>query len=124
MIGLTSVIYSSYKIFDIYTLPMDVTINNKTHIIGFNADTDGIHFGVLSKSSTGKRVVHINNTYDTEVIVVIKKYGELKDLVLITPNNFILQPNEKKDVEFSIQVPENMSVGNYTGFVKVNILRR
>ncbi|MBU1202257.1 MAG: hypothetical protein KJ583_00990 [Nanoarchaeota archaeon] len=122
-IGITSFIYSSYKVFDVKTLMVDVTVREENKTLGFNVDTDAIHFGELPRNTGGGRTIHINNTYGKEAFIVIKMRGEMSEWITITPNNFVLEPDERRDITFKIEIPKNASIGNHTGFVNIQFLR-
>ncbi|MBI2668505.1 hypothetical protein HYX14_01555 [Candidatus Woesearchaeota archaeon] len=85
--------------------------------LGFNLDTDALKFGVVSPGARGKRVVMVNNTLDSTV--VIKAVGEMAAWMNVTPQNFTFKAYHPQRVEFELFVPPDAKEGDYTGKVLV-----
>ncbi len=113
--SITLYTYSSLAIYKSYAIPMDVKVSDK---IGFNLDKDALHFGTVTSPGTVNRAIDINNSLDRDVMIVIQSSGKLAEWV--THNtSFELSPGEQREVNFRLDVPSNVSHGNYTGNVKI-----
>ncbi len=118
----TLLFYSYYKVYDMNILNADVTVK-ETKVVGFNTDTDAVHFGIIPPSGSGARNISLTNIWDKKVLISITSHGEIKNWVNPKRNNFILNPDENTEVQLTIKIPENASMDNYTGLVKVFFLR-
>ena len=95
---------------------MDVIVSDH---YGLNLDTDALHFGRVKTPGGADRAIIISNTYEKPVKVLISTRGEIRDWVFINESRFILNPDEVRNVTFSLNVPENIAQGNHTGTVKI-----
>ena len=105
---------------DVQTLDMDMEVKNK---IGFNVDTDKIHFGGLPPGGMSEREIVISHDFDFPVKVSIKTSGELAEYVTVSDNNFILSPLESKKITFYAIIDEDVPLGNYTGNARFEFRR-
>jgi uncharacterized membrane protein len=104
------------------TYPMDVKVKGPKSI-GFNIDDDALHFGIVPPGSNARRTVLLENDAGIR-FVRISTHGDMEDWVDLSENNFILQPNTNKSVDFTVKVPTGTEPGNYTGEAKINFYRR
>lgn len=81
-------------------------------IVGLNADTDSLNFGVVSPTASAKR--SINAQYSKKADVSVKAEGDFSEWVSIEPAEFSLDGNTEK-VTFDVKVPANAAEGVYTG---------
>jgi len=119
-IGITSIFHFYYTTLDIKELPMMVRVSDK---LGIDVGTDMIRFGGLRPGGGSKRIFHLTNNHDIKVLIQFIPMGDIGDLVSISENNFIIQPEEHKTVDIGIGIPQDMPYGNYTGKLKVIIKR-
>ncbi len=84
-------------------------------VIGLNADTDSLKFGIVSPGAIAKRTMKVG--YDQEAEVKVAPEGDFVSWFQITPSEFLIN-NETKEVIFEVLVPENTAIGNYTGKIK------
>ncbi len=98
----------------IITYPMDVSVVGEQNI-GFNMDTDGLHFGTMMPGFTGARNIEIKDV-GRDILVEILTAGEMKAWV-VHDNRFMMKKGEQRNVTFSLAVPENASLRNHTGTV-------
>jgi len=95
----------------------NVTIKTgERKIIGFNADTDSLKFGVVSPGAVVTRSAEVNKSAGTKVKVFME--GELFPWTNITPSHFIVNPNEEQKIVFELHVPKEAKEGVYEGRVK------
>jgi len=126
MIILLIIIISSFLIvynptlYETKQIDMYLTVGNYT---GFNVDTDAIYFGTIMPSGRGTRIINITNSNQIS-IVNIKSYGELKEWIYISENNFILNPNEDKTVNVMVYVPKNIEYKDYKGVLKIRFKKQ
>ena len=90
-------------------------VNTERRMIGFNTDTDGLKFGVVSSGALIEREVTVHYDHNAEVNVLAE--GSLASLMSAKPSSFYLPANTSQKVTFTITVPENALPGNYTGKV-------
>lgn len=118
--GITSLIYSKYKIVQVNYVPLDFMVGDS---IGFNLDNDALHFGILPKSSAASRSFNLTNNYEYPVKINIKFDSSNVDWISIGKNGFILQPNEIKGVPISLTIPSNAEEKQYNATLKIVMLR-
>ncbi|MBW2980862.1 hypothetical protein KY360_05590 [Candidatus Woesearchaeota archaeon] len=120
-ISLTLLVHSFHKIKHIEHIPMDVIVG--THL-GMNIDTDALHFGMIGRNGCGNRNILVKHQYDSPVKVVIDVTGELEGWTWIEENDFILNKNGERKIEFKVCAPADAILGKeYTGTARI-ILKR
>lgn len=116
LISVSSTIYyySNYIVYETRTIPMDVKVSDH---MGFNLDTDMLHFGISTSPGSASRKITVLNTYKADIRVAIKKSGTMAEWVTPGKHSFSLEPDEKQEIEFMLDVPPGVPAGNYTGEV-------
>jgi len=115
----TVIIYNKYKVLDITTLDIDFEVKNT---IGFNTDTDNLHFGIIPPGSQVIREFHINNDFQNPIKIYMR-ITPSQEWFKLSDNNFPLQPNQSKTIQLSIQPPTNTPHKNYTAKLNIFSLR-
>lgn len=110
------ILYDQMIVDQIATMDMEVKVADN---LGLNADTDKIYFGKLVPGTSGQRKVHINNSADYPLKVVIFSKGEIAKWVSMSDNNFILEGNEGTQIILEAEVPEDQPLGVYSGSLVV-----
>ena len=82
-------------------------------IIGLNADTDSLRFGIASPQAVVRRTLYVNNANDAKVNVFME--GDFSDWVTIKPSEFDLKANKVQEVNFAVKVPDYPNDSDYTG---------
>ena len=82
-------------------------------IIGLNADTDSLKFGVASPQAVIRRSVYVTNEDDAKVTIFME--GDFASWVNITPQEFDLKAGEDQEVKFAVRIPDYPQDGNYSG---------
>jgi len=118
-IYLTFLFYQNYKIIDYFEISARVKIQESGG--GFNLENTSLNFGKNFPGGWGQRFIEINSSKDA--IVRIKAVGDMENFLTFSDNNFFLPANKHKQVSVTMDVPENISLGNYTGKVKIYFLR-
>jgi len=116
--ALTYSLYFLFVVDSIKTFTMDVEVADGA---GISGDTDTLDFGKVNPQATAYAVkfMEIGNPSNHPTIVSIKLSGDLGSWTKVMENNFVLEPDEKKEVEFHLDVPEKTKYGYYTGKIKV-----
>jgi len=115
----TVIIYNKYKVLDITTLDIDFEVKNT---IGFNTDTDNLHFGIIPPGSQVIREFNINNDFQNPIKIYMK-ITPTQEWFKLSDNNFLLPPNQSKTIQLSIQPPINTPHKNYTAKLNIFSLR-
>jgi len=115
----TFLAYLSYNYFIIEnTMTLNMSVKIDDHF-GLTADSDAIKFGRIMPGISSERSIFVNNKAAYPLRVVILKSGYIKDWVKVSENNFILEGNESRQINFEVFAPNNVNFGNYTGGVKI-----
>lgn len=118
---LTSLFYIFYVIKDIIEFDMDVEVDNK---IGFNLDSDAIHFGTVPAGNKITRYMSINHSRGKPIRIGLKAFGEMGKWLDYSDNGFVLEKNKKRIITLTLYVPEDASVSKYNGKLRVYIKRK
>ena len=90
-------------------LPYDYSIQQT---IGFVLDDDALHFGGSPVNTILKRNITLTSEFPAMIKINFKGPGNLS----VNENNFFLNQNVNKSLEFILVVPDEMK-GNYSGSV-------
>ncbi|MFA7707765.1 MAG: hypothetical protein WCX73_02340 [Candidatus Pacearchaeota archaeon] len=86
---------------------------------GFDLNSTALTFGKVVLGNSASREVFITNDFDKDVIIEISSKGEISDFLIVSDNEFILAPNEKKTISFSVLFPKGSEMKKYTGWIEV-----
>ena len=113
---LTLIFYSFYRVAFVQTVSMDLEVGDN---VGFNLDTDKLHFGKTFPGGVLSRKITVGHNVDARLRAHIVPSGEIKEWVLVPENNFHLANREVKNLTVYVNVPEDAEYGNYTGTLEV-----
>jgi hypothetical protein len=113
--------YYGFYLIKIDKINMDVTVGEK---IGFNADTDALHFGTLYSGAESTRSLFIKNSNKFPIIVTIKNMGEFSNWIELENNNIFLNKNQNTSILYRIKTPHNTNHGEYKGTSIIYIKRK
>lgn len=82
---------------------------------GFNLDADAIHFGTVYFGVSNSRNIVISTDRDA----IIRMYLSGLDNIWIDKNNFFLSANETETVKLTLEVPEGVEEGHYSGKLRI-----
>lgn len=85
--------------------------------LGFSVNTDSLDFGRLVPGSSNSRNLDIENTYNFPVNLKIYAGKNIKDF-LIVEQGIKIDSKDKTKVSVTLEVPEDMAYGNYSGKIK------
>lgn len=111
-VSLTSLFYTFFTIREVQELGMKVQVGE---IVGFDVNTSLISFGIVPRNGFCERPVAVDNRRGRPLMVHIQKTGKMADWVHTSENNFILYPNETREIKFTISPPSDAEYGLYTG---------
>lgn len=98
---------------------LTVKIIPERNMLGLNADTDTLKFGVISPGIAAMRKLNVQHSQAAAVQVMMD--GELGPWTSISPADFNLSAGETKEVALEVSVPLYALQGNYTGTAVVCI---
>lgn len=110
IIFLTASLTLSTLVQEFKNLDIQLTVANH---LGFNTDMDKLYLGTVPRGNTASRPVLIENKEYEKSVVRLKVFGELKNWVTVSENNFILKKGESKTVKVEVNVPENAELKDY-----------
>ncbi|MFH1399344.1 MAG: hypothetical protein ABIG95_04510 [Candidatus Woesearchaeota archaeon] len=116
----TLVFYSHYMIYDAKELALDVKVADH---MGFNTDTDALHFGIVKSPGAATRFLNISHKYTKPLQVNIQVTGIAGSWLFIENSSFYLEPNISIILPIEINVPENIPFGQYNGSIRVMFKR-
>lgn len=83
--------------------------------MGFDLGPGNLNFGKIVPGYSATRDITITNTYDSPTKTTIKASGEISDYIIVSENNFILQPQESKNITFSALPQRGIELREYAG---------
>ena len=69
---------------------------------GFDLEPGQLTFGGIVANQSGSRDITITNNYQDTTLTTIKSSGEISPYIIASENNIILQPNESKNITFTV----------------------
>jgi hypothetical protein len=102
-------------------IPVSFSVSDK---VGFDIDKESLTFGAIPLGGSGNRGIYINNSRSHKVKVTIYSYGDTKDYLTISQNDFILEKNEKKKIMFYIKIPKDAIKKKYEGKIVIEFKRK
>lgn len=88
--------------------------------LGYNLD-----FGDLSRNTSAKRLIKLNNRGRFRVFIAGFRLGEISELMEVNKNFFILLPGQSEEIEYTIKIPPSAPIKLYKGYaiiVKIPLL--
>ncbi|MDD5177717.1 MAG: hypothetical protein PHT54_00315 [Candidatus Nanoarchaeia archaeon] len=110
------VLYNYYIVLDVEEIPIEVNVNEN---LGFDLNTTYLTFGTIPPGNSGSRSIRITNQEYNKAYVNIKIKGTLKNWIYVNENNFKMEKDELKELEFKILVPENAEKGTYQSKLRI-----
>ena len=101
-----------YFNFDVQTIEFDLVVGQH---IGFNLDTDKLHFGTIPPGNYADRDISLTSTKKSKITIII----EGVDFIQPSINNFLILPGEKKTITLIVSVPGNAKQHVYEGKIKI-----
>jgi len=101
-------------------------IKTKMHLIvgdspGFDTNNDYVVFGRVPPTGASTRHINLYNINETRKVHITAS-GKLSSWVSVSENNFILQPNEARNLDVTASVPLDAKNGDYTGTLMIDFL--
>jgi len=115
---LASLLTQYFLIKKVQTFDAFVTVADR---IGFNLNVseDKLYFGTAPPTASLSRTLVFDSSDPRPSKIIIKSYGKIKDWIIASENNFILESNENKTITITIVIPENAEFGDYSGKIKL-----
>jgi len=82
---------------------------------GFDLNPNELTFGRITPNSSASRAITITNNFDKIRQIFIKSSGEITKYIIVSENNFPLNPNESKNITFSIFSTDLTEFKEYSG---------
>jgi len=101
------------------TIPVSFLLGEKT---GFDLTPDELTFGKIEINQGASRDMTISNEFNKPIIITIESSGEISKNLIVSENNFRLNPQESKKITFSIFTKGLTEFREYSG--EVNILSK
>ena len=76
---------------------------------GFELGTDNLDFGKLVKNQGAERKITISNDYEFPININIRYSGEITPYIIVSENNFKIEPGQIKEISFSANPGENLT---------------
>ncbi len=114
VLSIIAVAYTKSRIVDVVYVDYDFKIKSQKNI-GFNADLDALHFGIIAPGTAGIRELEIKSEERARVLIKILDH----DFIFPNRNDFIIEPAQMTSVQFIVKPPLDFPEGNYSGKVRI-----
>lgn len=114
-----SLVINSFSIKEVQEVYMDLEIAGNYKDIGFNPAGDALHFGLVPLLGRSNRNFTISHEYAYPIKVSIRSVGNITPFLIISDNDFILEPNIFKKLRATVIIPKDSEAGNYDGTLKI-----
>ncbi len=105
---------------DIQTIPTSFIAGENP---GFDLTLGQLNFGKIIPGSSSTRSLSIANTYDHSTTTTIKSSGQISKYLVVSQSNFILQPNQSKNITFSCYPEKEIELKEYSGEIIITSKR-
>lgn len=96
---------------------MTVNVVEGENVLGVNPTTEKLDFGDLSRNNGMIRRINMINGGSLKTRVIVFKFGEVSDLIKLNKNFFVLNPGDKFELTFEINIPASAEFREYKGNV-------
>lgn len=119
VLGIASLIYTSYAIYDIksYDIVVEVSDVNEANT------EESLDFGKIMPNNVVEKRISLEHVHDKTLLVVIKPIGYIEDWISVSDTEFLLNPGEIKEVKVFVTVPADAENKEYNSDLKI-ILKR
>lgn len=91
-------------IYDVIEFPMEVYVDR---VVGVNAETDAVHFGIVPPGSSSERKMTVT-AGDSRTLVTFESSGDIADWVTVSENNLLLESGRNATVMIGVKIPEDV----------------
>lgn len=122
LVGISAAIlfFTEYMVYDTILMPMDVKVSQN---IGFNLDTDQLHFGGTQTPGSAYRKITVENKYSQPLRVTLIPEGPLGSWVSAEDFEPIFNPGERRNITMNLAVPSGVPYGDYNGTIRIIFTR-
>tara|TARA_Y100000310_G_scaffold107197_1_gene105674 strand:- start:217 stop:654 length:438 start_codon:yes stop_codon:yes gene_type:complete len=113
---LGTILFNNFLILNENKIYVSATISEK---VGFDLNITALTFGNVIVENSASRKINIQNKMNRKVKIKINSRGEISEYLFVSENNFILNPGEKKGIDFLIFFPEETKMKKYEGVIKI-----
>ena len=114
-IFITTLFYFDYYLIDFKEVNTSVIITSTGG--GFNTNTWELNFGKAAPGAGGTK--HFTVYSNVKARVAIKVIGKMNDFLSVSENNFIINPQERRQIDVDLNVPADTPLGLYQGKLQV-----
>ena len=87
--------------------------------MGFDLGPGNLNFGKIIPGQSVSREITITNDFNKPTITKIESSGEVSSCIIVSENNFILEPEESKNITFSCSPTIGIELKEYTGQITI-----
>ena len=86
---------------------------------GFDLNPHELTFGQITPNTSASRAITITNNFDKTKKIHIRASGEIKEYIIVSENNFLLNPYETKNITFSVYSTNLEEPKKYSGEITI-----
>ena len=120
-LAIATILILSPKTLDKYTIPATFSLSE---IPGMGHIEGQLLFGHIQENQSATRSINILNNYEKKAFVKIKSSGDIKNNLIVSENNFYLEPQESKNVTFTAYTSGLTEYKEYQGEITVLLIEK
>ena len=120
---LTYIVYYNFYLLEKQEIRTDANFTND-YKIGFNLDSDAMHFGKMPSGGSSERFIVLKNNRNRSVGIRIYGQGEISKYMLVEENEFFLGPGESRKIRFAVMAPNTITTNGVDGKIIIEIRRK
>jgi len=91
--------------------------------IGFDLNSTSLSFGKITPGGSAKRSLKLSNEFDYAIKVRVLASRKIADYISVKEESFLIEPKTLGSIEFTLNIPRNMKLGDYSGKVLIKIYK-
>lgn len=97
-------------------IPSKFILSNRS---GFDLTLEQFNFGELLINQTAVRQIDVKNDFNRKVFIIIESKGDIKDNIIVSDNNFYLEPGQSKELSFTAFTHGLTEYREYLGYIVI-----
>ena len=95
-------------------VPVRFGLSEKT---GFDLNPQELSFGNIQINQSATRDILVSNNFKRKVKITVESRGEISENIIVSENNFYLNPEESKNITFTVYTKGLTEFREYLGEV-------
>ena len=122
IIPLSFYFYNNHYVLEKTSIKTSIGVGD-SKVMGFNPTSENFNFGKGPQGSIALKHFNVTNNFSFDIKVKIFSKGDFNDWIILSDNNFILKPDEIRNVEIKVLIPNDAIKKEYNGSINFLFIR-